>query len=326
MFASSDCRSPCGSSCRTTPGGGGEEPRSGGARGRYVLFLDDDVVAECQLVSAHLDVLRPDDHIVGIGRIDKVPVSSAHPAGLGPPDGLADHYDRLAAGREPRFNDAYGGNLSLPRRDFLAAGGFALTLRRSRTSSSATAFGMRHDIRLRRRCRCREEDRIRSSTSSPTPTSRRRRRHALPATPWASAASWLGGAGELRRQLDRLPAALARLSVPSTLPRAWRQACADRDVAGSWLSSCTATATAAAFADTVDRTPGVDYNGGHDPDVPRDRAGSASRGRSVCRSPDSSANCAWLKRRRYNVISLDEFVDARRTSSAAGRNRRGHVR
>jgi len=52
------------------------------ARGRYVVFLDDDVVAECQLVSAHLDVLRADDHIVGSGGSTKSCLS-AHPAGLG---------------------------------------------------------------------------------------------------------------------------------------------------------------------------------------------------------------------------------------------------
>jgi hypothetical protein len=41
------------------------------------------------------------------------------------------------------------------------------------------------------------------------------------------------GGGITQRALDRLPAVRACLSVPSTLPCAWRQACADRDVRGA---------------------------------------------------------------------------------------------
>jgi glycosyltransferase involved in cell wall biosynthesis len=109
------------------------------ARGRYVLFLDDDVIAECQLVSAHLDALRAGDHIIGIGRIDKVLSQRAPRWSRSYQTVWRDHYDPLAAGREPRFSDTYGGNLSLPRRDFLAAGGFALEL----TPEEDVEFGYR---------------------------------------------------------------------------------------------------------------------------------------------------------------------------------------
>ena len=109
------------------------------ARGRYVLFLDDDVIAECQLVSAHLDALRTGDHIIGTGRIDKVLSQRAPRWSRSRRTVWRDHYDRLAAGREPRFSDTYGGNLSLPRRDFLAAGGFALDL----TPEEDVEFGYR---------------------------------------------------------------------------------------------------------------------------------------------------------------------------------------
>ena len=54
------------------------------ARGRYLLFLDDDVVVEKRLVAAHLDALRSSDHLVGIGRIVKGAASRAlRGAGLG---------------------------------------------------------------------------------------------------------------------------------------------------------------------------------------------------------------------------------------------------
>ena len=47
------------------------------------------------------------------------------------------HYDRLAAGREPRFSDTYGGNLSSARATSSRCGGFATDLPSSTTSSSA---------------------------------------------------------------------------------------------------------------------------------------------------------------------------------------------
>src|SRR5262249_43226870 len=47
--------------------------------------------------------------------------------------------DRLAAGRVPRFTDCYGGNLSLAREAFRAAGGFAVDL----TPEEDVEFGYR---------------------------------------------------------------------------------------------------------------------------------------------------------------------------------------
>ena len=63
--------------------------------------------------------------VVGIGRIDKM--LSPRPARWARARQLAwrDHYDRLAAGREARFTDCYGGNLCVPRISFAAVGGFA---------------------------------------------------------------------------------------------------------------------------------------------------------------------------------------------------------
>ena len=97
------------------------------ARGRYLLFLDDDVVVEKRLVAAHLDALRSSDHLVASGG-SKVLPSGAPRWARSRQTVWRNHYDRLAAGRQPRFSDTYGGNLSLGRDDFLEVRGFATDL------------------------------------------------------------------------------------------------------------------------------------------------------------------------------------------------------
>lgn len=102
------------------------------ARGRYCLFLDDDIIAEPALVGEHLRVQRMQAPVVGIGQITL--------EGHGEVDwythcfisGWQAHYETLNRGdRPPTWMDGYGGNLSLPRAAFIEAGGFDASLRRS---------------------------------------------------------------------------------------------------------------------------------------------------------------------------------------------------
>lgn len=102
------------------------------ARGRYCLFLDDDIVADPRLVAEHLRVQREHGGVVAIGQI---------PITLSPDadwfmryfaQGWTRHYTRLNQGiRPPSWTDCYGGNLSVSRAAFLAAGGFAADVPRS---------------------------------------------------------------------------------------------------------------------------------------------------------------------------------------------------
>ncbi|MCK6619999.1 MAG: glycosyltransferase [Calditrichaceae bacterium] len=101
------------------------------ARGRYCLFLDDDIVAEPQLVAEHLRLHRKHKKVAGIGQITLNVVK---------PDwfmqrfaeGWHEHYQQLnLALRQPFWADGYGGNISVSRAMFMEVGGFAPDIRRS---------------------------------------------------------------------------------------------------------------------------------------------------------------------------------------------------
>ena len=97
------------------------------AAGRYLLFLDDDMIASPELVSAHLRTQRKRGPVGAIGYLDvRVPPRADRLARARAEEWRA-HYEGLAR-REPSFRDAYSGNLSLPRTVFDEAGGFVLDL------------------------------------------------------------------------------------------------------------------------------------------------------------------------------------------------------
>jgi peptidoglycan/xylan/chitin deacetylase (PgdA/CDA1 family)/GT2 family glycosyltransferase len=98
------------------------------ARGRFLLFLDDDIVADPTLVGAHLAVQRETEGVVGLGRIERALSGRAARWSRSRQLVWQRHYERLAGGREPRFTDCYGGNLSVPRHVFSEIGGFELDL------------------------------------------------------------------------------------------------------------------------------------------------------------------------------------------------------
>ena len=204
------------------------------------------------------------------------------------------HYDRLAAGREPRFSDTYGGNLSLPRRDFLAAGGFALDL----TPEEDVEFGYRlwHAgmtfVYVAEPLPARDDRDTLERFVADVTASWCRRRDALRATPWASAASSARRCRRASRGAGSPSAVRACPSVSSTPPCARRQARAERDLRGA-LAVVPVQLLLQPRRSRQRRRGHLASSpaGDGDPDVPRDRPPSASR-RAVgyCRRPASSAS------------------------------------
>lgn len=102
------------------------------ALGRYCLFLDDDIMAEPELVAEHLKLHRQHEKQVGIGQMSlKIPEDSDWFT-VSYAKGWHRHYEELNDGsRKPSWFDCYGGNLSVARSTLLDVGGFAIDIRRS---------------------------------------------------------------------------------------------------------------------------------------------------------------------------------------------------
>lgn len=102
------------------------------ARGRYCLFLDDDMVASPQLVAEHLRVQRAYAErggVVGIGYILNKLTGQPPPFVQDFDKVWRGHYEKLnQALKAPTFSDAYSGNLSAPREAILRTGGFTSEL------------------------------------------------------------------------------------------------------------------------------------------------------------------------------------------------------
>lgn len=104
---------------------------AGNARGAVCLFLDDDMVVSPTLIEEHLAAHARNERVVVLGRID-LRMSEAQDAyARWFADWWRDHYARLAARpTHPTYRDCYGGNFSVSRAEFTAAGGFAEDLAR----------------------------------------------------------------------------------------------------------------------------------------------------------------------------------------------------
>jgi peptidoglycan/xylan/chitin deacetylase (PgdA/CDA1 family) len=109
--------------------------------GRYCLFLDDDISAEPRLVAEHLSVQRERAGVVGIGQILLKLPSRADAFARYLAQERRDHYARLGQGRPPSFLDCYRGNMSVPRAVLLEVGGFAVDLRHSETNELGYRLG-----------------------------------------------------------------------------------------------------------------------------------------------------------------------------------------
>ncbi len=96
------------------------------AQGRWCLFLDDDVVADPNLVAEHMRAHRADEGIVGLGRLVLDPGPRAGGFARYMAACREYHFSRLADGsRSPSWRDCYAGNMSVPREALLAVGGFS---------------------------------------------------------------------------------------------------------------------------------------------------------------------------------------------------------
>ncbi|HEX5592930.1 MAG TPA: glycosyltransferase [Solirubrobacterales bacterium] len=92
------------------------------ARGAICLVIDDDVIAEPELVAAHLEAHR-ERRIVGIGRLTQAPPDRPDWYSAQFTQTWNEHFDRLE-GREVDWTACYAGNLSAPREALLEVGGF----------------------------------------------------------------------------------------------------------------------------------------------------------------------------------------------------------
>lgn len=92
------------------------------ARGRTCLVIDDDVIAEPELIAAHAEAHR-EERIVGIGRLTQVPPEGRDWYSTQFTQTWNEHFDRLE-GREVDWTACYAGNLSAPREALLEVGGF----------------------------------------------------------------------------------------------------------------------------------------------------------------------------------------------------------
>ena len=284
------------------------------ANGRHLLFLDDDVVAEQGLLAAHLAALRADERAVGLGRIDKV-LPQRPPRWLRSRQAAwRSHYDRLAAGREPRFTDCYGGNVSLSRTAFLDCGGFAVDLSPEedielgyRLAEAGLRFVYLDDAVVR------EEDR--DDLRRYVDIARGRGRVGVKLyerTPALLPHLRLGGAFELPRRWVVLRRAFMAARIPPIVLGQLARLAPTDDLVSRWFAFLYGYGYWWGVRTTVDvdtwrrlqrGTAILMYHaiglGGEEPS------------RYVVRPRSFERQLDWLRRRRYNVIGLDEFVLAR---------------
>lgn len=102
------------------------------ARGRVLLFLDDDILAAPDLVAEHMRVHREREGTVGLGQITLDLPSGADWFMLRFAEGWRAHYEELnRRERLPTWADCYGGNFSVERTTFREVAGFSEDVRRS---------------------------------------------------------------------------------------------------------------------------------------------------------------------------------------------------
>jgi glycosyltransferase involved in cell wall biosynthesis len=114
----------------TQPRAGASAARNRGAeraKGRVLLFVDDDTTASPSLVSAHLTAHRGEEGIVGVGVIARrIPDDADRFARLRAEAARA-HYEHLLV-RPLSYLDCYGGNCSVLRSLFAEIEGFSVDL------------------------------------------------------------------------------------------------------------------------------------------------------------------------------------------------------
>jgi glycosyltransferase involved in cell wall biosynthesis len=95
------------------------------AIGNILIFLDDDIFAEPQLVAEHNNLHKTRGKVVGIGQIPIQIVGTDWFISRFA-NGWNKHYRELNDGlRQPDWTDGFSGNISIPRLSFNEVGGFA---------------------------------------------------------------------------------------------------------------------------------------------------------------------------------------------------------
>jgi peptidoglycan/xylan/chitin deacetylase (PgdA/CDA1 family) len=109
-----------------TQGGVGRARNRGAERasGRFLLFLDDDMIADPMLLAEHLGAQQRGHDIVGLGPMLLLPHAKPSRWARWRQERRMRYFERFVNGRPLSFIDCWGGNLCLPRELFLAVGGF----------------------------------------------------------------------------------------------------------------------------------------------------------------------------------------------------------
>jgi glycosyltransferase involved in cell wall biosynthesis len=101
------------------------------ARGRFCLFIDDDIVVTPACLAEHLRAQQAHGQLVAIGQLEMAVPENASWYTRAFAEGWRRHYDTLNQGIEPiTWEDCYSGNMSAPCKLLRSCGGFDTTLAR----------------------------------------------------------------------------------------------------------------------------------------------------------------------------------------------------
>jgi glycosyltransferase involved in cell wall biosynthesis len=101
------------------------------ARGRYCLFIDDDIVTTPDVVAEHLGAQRSRDNVAAIGQLTLLIPDDADWYLRAFAAGWRRHYADLAQRSDAlTWEDCYSGNLSVPRALLVRSGGFSTEISR----------------------------------------------------------------------------------------------------------------------------------------------------------------------------------------------------
>jgi peptidoglycan/xylan/chitin deacetylase (PgdA/CDA1 family)/GT2 family glycosyltransferase len=282
------------------------------AAGPYCLFIDDDVAAEPALLAEHLRAQRAQPNVVGLGRLELVLPEHADRFARSLARIWANHYAHLRDGRPATWTDSYSGNLSAPRAALLAVGGFALELTGSfdlelgyRLAQHGLSFvylpeaaGQHDDYKDFARIAADMEKHGRSAAALC-----QRHPEMLPAL--------LGDFGETSLRALWLRRVLLRLNVSARVLRWLSRLLSNRPAEFEWYlflhryfywrGARQVTPDRERWRRLTARTPILMYHAFAAPGEPASRFIVAQRSFAL--------QMAWLKLWRYQVLSLEEFVN-----------------
>jgi peptidoglycan/xylan/chitin deacetylase (PgdA/CDA1 family) len=285
------------------------------ARGRVLLFLDDDVVGESELVAGHQAAHRDGDRIVGLGHMTLRPTGAAGPSGRNLREWWASHYQKLAEQTDrPTFMDAFTGNMSVTRVAFVEAGGFAEDLPHSEDVELGYrlhALGLRF-VYLPRAVGHQEFTKgfvafVGDAEASGRAAVELYRRHPpmLPAMPLGAYAQ----AGLKERAARRLTLAvpgiraLIRVMEPTIGRSIWRRRWYGFVLRASYWAGVRSTVERAEWARLTSGTTVLLYHGFSED--------GATGSRWIVPVRRFAAQLAWLRRRGFVPLEMDEWLRLR---------------